>query len=147
MFNLVGYHLPPPPADQPNPMAQHEDCRLFFDKRLYTETLTKQDKTKRITFKTATDEDILSDLTQSDVRVLMLTEDELSRCGQFNRVFPSATSSQYLKYFDKPRYYNYLLDAWEQRYKDNRDEGIRRLCSLARFLDQPPTIITTTTIE
>uniref|UniRef100_A0A6G1SA67 Tubulin polyglutamylase TTLL4 n=1 Tax=Aceria tosichella TaxID=561515 RepID=A0A6G1SA67_9ACAR len=236
MFNLVGYHLPPPPADQPNPMTQYENCRLFFDKRLYTESLTKQDKLKHLkyqklfkqennhrrsvtpqhallvssatndqkeiinqmqqqpqqqqqeginangngngstmtsssqatayriqnnndtnknrditttkqdlvgslsddessAFRMADDGDILSVLTQSDIRVLMLAEDELSRCGQFKRVYPSATSSQYLKYFDKTRYYNLLLDAWEQRYKDNRMEGIRRLSSQASFLD------------
>lgn len=78
---------------------------------------------------------ILNDLTQEDMRVLMLTEDELSRCGQFKRVFPSATSNKYLKYFDKPRYYNLLLDAWEQKYKDDRLEGVSRLSNLANFLD------------
>lgn len=229
MFNLVGYHLPAPPPDQPNPMESHENCRLFFDKRLYTESLTKQDKLKHIRYQklfkldnnnrrsitpqqasasstvhnsnsacdhkhtittknqsqqgaandgidTTTsasqttcrvqnndinnrnretirpdggaasddessglrlvdDGDILSSLTQSDIRVLMLAEDELSRCGLFKRVFPSAESSQYLKYFDKPRYYNLLLDAWEQRYKDNRMEAIRRLSSEASFLE------------
>lgn len=80
-------------------------------------------------------ESILSNLTQSDVRVLMLAEDELSRCGQFRRVFPSATSSQYLKYFDKPRYYNLLLDAWEQKYNRKRLDGIKRLSKQATFLD------------
>lgn len=80
-------------------------------------------------------DNILSDLTESDLRVLMLAEDELSRCGQFKRVFPSKTSSKYLNYFDKPRYYNLLLDAWEQRYSDgNRMEGIKRLSNLAAFL-------------
>lgn len=77
---------------------------------------------------------ILSDLTQSDIRVLMLAEDELSRCGQFKRVFPCATSGHYLKYFDKPRYYNLLLDAWEQRYHNNRMEGIRILSKSASFM-------------
>lgn len=228
MFNLVGYHLPPPPVEQPNPMASHGECRLFFDERLYKEMLTKQDKIKHqkyqrlfklesnnsrrlitpqhatpttslideqhhngqsqqdqphanmlsrasvttttttsasqsltngiqnndinqirgtkqerttisddesSTSKSVDDEDILSNLTQSDIRVLMLAEDELSRCGQFKRVLPSTTSSKYLKYFDKPRYYNLLLDAWERRYGSDRIEGIKRLSSLAKFLD------------
>lgn len=78
---------------------------------------------------------ILNDLTQNDIRVLILAEDELSRSGQFKRVFPSSTSSKYLKYFDKPRYYNLLLDAWERKYKGNRLEGITRLSSLATFMD------------
>lgn len=78
---------------------------------------------------------ILNDLTQNDLRILMLAEDELSRSGQFTRVFPSPTSSKYLKYFDKPRYYNILLDAWERKYQDNRLEGIERISKLATFLD------------
>lgn len=159
MFNLVGYHLPPPPEDQPNPMSNYESCRIFFDKRLYTEDLTKQDKIKHLKFQKLHKEmvqsgdeeedasgtsrataataselsggDILNDLTHADIRILMLAEDELSRCGQFKRVFPSATSGQYLKYFDKPRYYNLLLEAWVRRYKDKPMEGIRRLADLA----------------
>lgn len=66
---------------------------------------------------------ILENLTPNDARILMLSEDELSRCGQFIRVFPSQTSHEYLSLFDKPRYSNLLLDAWERRYNQNRCEG------------------------
>lgn len=83
----------------------------------------------------STSDSILNDLTQNDLRILMLSEDELSRKGQFMRVFPSPTSSKYLKYFDKMRYYNILLDAWERRYHDNRLNGIERLSKLATFLN------------
>lgn len=217
MFNLVGYHLPPLPA-QSSPGQSFDDQKLFFNQQLYTSTLTKRDKLKHIKYQKlfklenkvrrsslqhqqadamlpeqrsrsaqpqetaahqvanqdsgcsdrenqqirlnennqpigdnvdqCSDEEsnilssrlissdsILSDLTQSDVRVLMLTEDELSRCGQFKRVFPSASSSRYLKYFDKPRYYNLLLDSWEQKYQTNRMEGVKHLSNLANFLN------------
>lgn len=80
-------------------------------------------------------ESILDDLSQNDIRVLMLAEDELSRCGRFRRIFPSATSAGYLKCFDKPRYYNLLLNAWEDKFRDDRLEGIKHLSVLANFLD------------
>lgn len=185
MFNLVGYHLPPPWPEVAGKLGDLNDERLFFDCRLYTENLTKRDKIKHLKYQklsrthnrqmqqeqssngsslsshqattneggvneqqpdgvSSSEEDsvslvskesILSDLSQSDVRVLMLTEDELSRCGNFRRVFPSSESSKYLRFFDRPRYYNLLLDAWEQKYRDNRPEGLKRLSNLAKFLD------------
>lgn len=79
-------------------------------------------------------ENILDDLTQNDIRILMISEDELSRKGDFIRVFPSSISSKYLRYFEKPRYYNLLLDAWEQSYQDRRLEGILNLSRNASFL-------------
>lgn len=87
------------------------------------------------TYKSNSCDNILNDLTQNDLRVLMLSEDELSRCGRFKRVFPSATSNKYLRYFDKVRYYNLLLDAWEKKYQDNRLEGIKRLSAQANFME------------
>ena len=150
MFNLVGYHLPPPNQTMRLKLGHLADQKSFFDSRLYQESLSKRDRIKHLKYQklfkqrieestsrraSISDESLLSDLSQSDARVLMLAEDELSRCGQFARVFPSANSSKYMKYFDKPRYYNLLLDAWEQKYKDNRLEGVRRLSNLAKFLE------------
>lgn len=83
----------------------------------------------------ATCECILTDLTQNDARILMLAEDELSRAGRFKRIFPSETSTKYLKYFDKARYYNLLLNSWEEKFRDNRLEGIKYLSDRAHFLD------------
>lgn len=218
MFNTVGYNLPPQKTEELFKLGKLQEHNIFFDRRLYIESLTKRDKTKHTKFqklfkvanehrktnrtpkvdkdlieksgpefersgcqtsqmpksvelelnlnrsnkieshdpnessssfnknrisddelnflKSASD-GILQDLTQNDIRVLMLAEDELSRCGRFKRVFPSANSSKYLIFFDKPRYYNLLLDAWEQRYKNNRLEGVKQLSMLANFLDGP----------
>lgn len=211
MFNTVGYNLPTVKTEDLTKLKKLRDHRLFFDRRLYMENLTKRDKLKQTKYqkvfkmltehrrshldkkstgnldqdidksdsqssqvpkaeeqksvgkesnknvtnescnlsdsgKTSDDDlntmkmsvdSILNELTQNDIRVLMLAEDELSRCGHFKRVFPTATSGKYLTYFDKPRYYNLLLDAWERRYKDNRLEGINHLSSMATFLDVP----------
>lgn len=130
MFNLVGYNLVQMPSEElPDGI---NDCGLFFDRRLYKEQLTKLDRFKRSKQFSG---NILDDLTQNDVRVLMLTEDEFSRRGNFQRIFPSKGSNRYLKYFDKPRYYNLLLDEWENTYRDNRAEGISRLTKLSSFLN------------
>ncbi|XP_048862885.1 tubulin polyglutamylase TTLL4 [Brienomyrus brachyistius] len=74
---------------------------------------------------------VLEGLTAEDIWTLAESEDELSRRGQFERVFPSPMSSRYLRFFEQPRYLNILLNQWEQKYWQNRDRGIsllQRLC-------------------
>ncbi|XP_042175984.1 tubulin polyglutamylase TTLL4 isoform X1 [Oncorhynchus tshawytscha] len=75
---------------------------------------------------------ILDVLTPEDVRVLAETEDELSRKGEFERVFPSHCSSRYLRFFKQPRYLNILLNQWETKYGQNRREGVCVLRSLCQ---------------
>ncbi|XP_047011881.1 tubulin polyglutamylase TTLL4 isoform X2 [Ictalurus punctatus] len=75
---------------------------------------------------------ILEVLTPDDVRVLAESEDELSRLGDFERIFPSPASSRYLRFFEQPRYLNLLLNQWEQKYSQNRSKGIELLRSLCQ---------------
>lgn len=42
---------------------------------------------------------------------------------RFQKVFPTTSSYKYHQYFDGPRYYNMLFDAWEYKYSNNRNEG------------------------
>lgn len=63
---------------------------------------------------------VLDVLTPEEIRVLAESEDELNRRGEFERVFPSPSSSRYLRFFECPRYLNILLDEWEQKYWNNR---------------------------
>lgn len=63
-------------------------------------------------------------LTADDVRVLAESEDELSRKGDFERVFPSHTSTRYLRFFEQQHYLNILLNQWEQKYWLNRSKGV-----------------------
>lgn len=72
---------------------------------------------------------VLDVLTPEDTRVLAESEDELSRRGEFERVFPSPASSRYLRFFECPRYLNILLDQWEQKYWNDRTK-CTFLCSL-----------------
>ncbi|ROJ66278.1 Tubulin polyglutamylase TTLL4 [Anabarilius grahami] len=73
---------------------------------------------------------ILDVLTPDDVRVLAESEDELSRKGDFERVFPSHASSRYLRFFEQPRYLNILLNQWEQKYWLSKSKGINLLRDL-----------------
>ncbi|NWV34355.1 TTLL4 polyglutamylase, partial [Grantiella picta] len=72
---------------------------------------------------------VLDILTPDDVRVLVETEDEYSRRGQFERVFPSHISMRYLHFFEQPRYFNILVTQWELKYYLNRHKGLELLKS------------------
>ncbi|XP_041329441.1 tubulin polyglutamylase TTLL4 [Pyrgilauda ruficollis] len=70
---------------------------------------------------------VLDILTPDDVRILVETEDEYSRRGQFERVFPSHISMRYLHFFEQPRYFNILVTQWELKYYLNRHKGLELL--------------------
>ena len=73
--------------------------------------------------------DILEELTPSDVRVLVHSEEELSQCETFERIFPTPDTGHYLQYIDT-NYYDLLLMAWERRYAKDRLAGHERLATL-----------------
>ncbi|KAM4836493.1 tubulin monoglutamylase TTLL4 [Thomomys bottae] len=67
---------------------------------------------------------VLDILTPDDVRILVEMEDEFSRRGQFERIFPTRISSRYLRFFEQPRYFNILTTQWEQKYHGNKLKGV-----------------------
>lgn len=89
-------------------------------------------------------ESIIETLTPDDVRQLILAEDELSQCEGFTRIFPGPNTYTYFPYFENPRYYNMLFDAWEAKYGEIRAEGVERLIQLCRnkvHLDVEPSAL------
>lgn len=73
----------------------------------------------------------------------MIGEDELARSAPLERIFPTANTHKYHRFIEHPRYYNRLLDAWENRYgaEGRRDEGIallRKFCQNKIHLCVPP---------
>ena len=46
------------------------------------------------------------------------------------RVYPNVDSKRYHKYFETPRYYNMLFDAWEHKYGTQRKAGKLNLVCL-----------------
>lgn len=77
-------------------------------------------------------EDLIETLTPDDVRQLILAEDELSQCYNFYRIYPTTSTHTYTPYFELPRYYNMLFDAWETKYHDDRSQAVARLVLLCR---------------
>ncbi len=66
---------------------------------------------------------ILDVITPDDLRILIETEDEFSRRGSFERIFPTNQTRKYLKYFETPRYYNILLNEWITKYHRLEERG------------------------
>lgn len=107
---------------------------LCYDRKLHVVTLSKPERLKHNNFtsKTITMREqyldpILENLTPDDIRCLIASEDELARCAPLERICPTSQSHRFIKFTEKPRYYNRLLDAWEHRYGHRRDEGIELL--------------------
>ncbi|XP_055710939.1 tubulin monoglutamylase TTLL4 isoform X2 [Phlebotomus papatasi] len=149
-LNTALYQVPPKlTEDKQQEVLQTLNLQgpLCMDKRMYTTTLAMSERIKHNHFisKELNREDylesILDTLTADDLRCLIITEEELSRCAPLERIFPAPNSHKYLTYMDQPRYYNRLLDAWETKYSGRRDEGIARLqelCAKKLHLKVPP---------
>ena len=120
-------------------MGYENISSLCFDRRLYIKEISKAEKVKQevILERAAAAAELecgllLDRLTPDDVRQLVVSEDELATSQRFTRIFPCAGSHHYFRFLERPRYYNLLLSAWEQRYGGiNREAGralLERLC-------------------
>ncbi|NXF11800.1 TTLL4 polyglutamylase, partial [Smithornis capensis] len=134
LLNLAGFVLPS--MDSMASRTQSSTCGLdsaLKEKCKPVPEHSKAEKMKRAYYlmKKIPDQDfystVLDILTPDDVRILVETEDEYSRRGQFERVFPSHISMRYLRFFEQPRYFNILLTQWELKYYLNRHKGLELL--------------------
>ncbi|XP_070832198.1 tubulin monoglutamylase TTLL4 [Chaetodon trifascialis] len=139
LLNLAGFRIPQKDVIAPCSSTSSSTSSLCGGNRERTKPdLSADEKVKRAFYLTQryADQDFLSTvldvLTPEDVRVLAESEDELNRLGQFERVFPSPSSSRYLRFFECPRYLNVLLDQWEQKHWNNRTKGIGLLTTLCQ---------------
>ncbi|XP_025833528.1 probable beta-tubulin polyglutamylase isoform X2 [Agrilus planipennis] len=127
LFNLAQFHVPP--------KVIKTGCNFeCYNSKLYSVHLFKKEQGKHMHFAAKERRDeyltaILEKLTGDDVRHLTQAEDELQVKGQFERIFPTASTHVYFQYME-PRYYNRLFDAWEHKYERNRTAGIKRLKDL-----------------
>jgi len=170
VFNMARYHIP----NKIKGVEQKEIGKkmglpnlpsLCLDKRLYVKEISKAERIKHDAIvdsvkmqvsaateggKTATPDAFLSPdwildrLTPDDTRQLVLSEEEFDTTRRFERIFPTADSHRYFKYFEKPRYYNLLLAAWEQKYSgENREAGrqvLHKLCANKHHLKVPANV-------
>ncbi|KAI5712289.1 hypothetical protein M8J75_007250 [Diaphorina citri] len=111
LFNIVGFHLPEKISTHNQKEFGLNHSNLLYDKRLYTPLLSNEERDKHVAF------------VQSESR-----EDYLHSIAEtFIKVFPTTTSHKYFQYFEGPRYYNMLFDAWEYAHHADRSKGIRIL--------------------
>lgn len=142
VLNTVGFHIPNKDFSSKMQKEVLEKCNISntkdccFNEEKYSRNLKQEERIKQTRHEHGywSQLTILNRLSIDDIKILTQSEDELSRCGNFTRIFPSKYSSKYLKYFEKPKYYNLLLDAWENKYNHNRNEGIKLLISLCKEL-------------
>ncbi|XP_048390622.1 tubulin polyglutamylase TTLL4 isoform X2 [Stegostoma tigrinum] len=129
LLNLAGFIIPS--KDEVTPTIKSTSSRPKNNE------LTADEKLKRVYYLSQKSppmrfySSLLDILTPDDIRMLMESEDEYNRRGQFERVFPCQHSSRYLRFFEQPRYFNILLDLWEQKYGQNREAGIDVLKELS----------------
>lgn len=109
---------------------------LTYEPRMYSRSCIEEDDVKRDRFsdkEVSRDsylESILQDMSPADVRLLVKAEEELNQCKGFTRLFPTATSHKYFKFFDGGvlPYNDKLLDAFEHHYSgQKRMDGINRI--------------------
>jgi len=139
-LNIAGFHVPisrPTSNSQsftPDPTEERQPL-LYHDNRIYNPNITNTERHKHFTYicKTGRKEyvdRILKELNPDDVRCLIIHEDEQARTGGYRKIFPTHETFKYFKFFEKKRYYNLLLDAWETKYHKNRAQGLQILQKL-----------------
>lgn len=156
VFNMARYHLP-------NKLRQstqrqlaeslgYGNTNLCLDKRLYLKEISKAERAKHDLWlstaassgSTVPPPGILDHLTPDDTRHLVVAEDELATSRRFSRIFPTEATDKYLKFMEKPRYYNLLLAAWEIKYMGiNREKGraiLTDLCNQKHHLRVPANV-------
>lgn len=142
-LNMVGFHIPVSKRFSDEELAaqlqlgQTSANPLFYDNRMYTPLITKNEKFKHYNFSNKFNrsdylDKILTDLTPDDVRHLIVYEDELTQLGSFEKIFPTTETHKYFKYMEKLRYHNLLLDAWEAKYHNTRHKGVQLLRNLCQ---------------
>ncbi|RVE57802.1 hypothetical protein OJAV_G00202890 [Oryzias javanicus] len=136
LLNLAGFRLPQREEEvSPCSSASSSTSSLSGDGSKPAVSADERVKRSFYLSQRYADQDLLASvldvLTPEDVRVLAESEDELSRRGDFERIFPSPSSSRYLRFFETQRYFNILLDQWEQKYWNDwtkRVDLLKALC-------------------
>ncbi|XP_007909551.1 tubulin polyglutamylase TTLL4 isoform X2 [Callorhinchus milii] len=137
LLNLAGFVLPNKEEVTANSKGSNSNSGGSITRAISSNLeLSADEKLKRVYFLSQKPSNLefsaslLEILTPDDVRMLVETEDENNRRGHFERIFPSVDSSRYLRFFEQTRYFNILLDQWEQKYGVHRKPGIELLREL-----------------
>jgi tubulin polyglutamylase TTLL4 len=129
MFNIVGFHVSKDVASK-NQKAVLKKIGLeklgvtniCFDEKMYSKIKSDDDVNKQNKFKTDKlscekyISNILDDISSSDARIIIRSEDELSHTVSWTRIFPTPSTHPYLQFLSSPSYPDHLLDTWEGEY-------------------------------
>jgi len=158
VFNMARYHIPnrlrlQEQREIAEKMGYSNMPSLCHERRLYVKEISKAEKSKHDCFvnqyavnpdQSSVPMGLLDQLTPDDTRHLIVSEDELATSRRFTRIFPTNQTHKYLRFMDKPKYYNLLLSAWEQRYNGmNREAGrsiLEKLCLSKHHLKVPANV-------
>ena len=66
--------------------------------------------------------DLCDDISLADLQMLAESEDELSQCDQWTRIFPTHQSDHYLQFYSNIPPADELLQAWELKYGGNNED-------------------------
>jgi len=146
MFNIVGMHLP---REIGNKCQRVLEDKLSLKKsplgsfscnyKLYTRIRSEREKEKICKYVMSEEHKpnyratILNDLTPSDIRTLVHTEEELSQTKDWTRLLPNDKDTDYLQFLSRFSYSDRLLDAWNVKYGGShhkREEGLKILADL-----------------
>uniref|UniRef100_A0A915Q6C7 Tubulin-tyrosine ligase n=1 Tax=Setaria digitata TaxID=48799 RepID=A0A915Q6C7_9BILA len=124
VLNLCGIQIPPDMTDKSSTLAM--DYRVkSFDGNKNEEDLKKERYHLEYFKKNGKiDRRILDELTGYDARILIDFEDELDRSGNFDLIFPTAETIDYVKYYNSPLTYSNLLLAQWQMEQGNRGREV-----------------------
>jgi tubulin polyglutamylase TTLL4 len=115
LLNIAGLRLP------------QKDTHLTTERQHRQQSVEERQKHSHFLQRTLPEcerRNILDKLTSEDVAVLAQTEDEFSRRGMFERVYPSHQSTRYRHFFESEKYYNILLEQWLLKYHRSPARGI-----------------------
>ena len=147
MFNIVGFHTPNIPENQDN----FKNIKKFspYDNRFYSSLKSSEEQHKIERFSSQYFsrecylEKILYNLTPSDVRIILRSEDELSQAKSWTRIFPTSNTHPYLQFLTSPSYSDQLMDAWEDKFgtcQGERERGhelLENFCKKMYHLEVP----------
>jgi len=129
-YNVAGFHFTGKPTSKQKQvlMEKYNLQTLDFEPNLYSRNKTEEQEEKEEYYNEEGLQredymDILDDLSPRDVRLLIRAEEELNQCKHYTRIFPTHDSNKFLPFLLPPTYSDYLLDAWEAKFANNREVG------------------------
>ena len=103
MFNIVGLNIPKSVAAKTDISVNHQKVMTNGDLKMTRD-----------------------DLSVDDLRMLAVSEDELSQCDQWTRIFPTSHTESCLQFYSRIPHRDRLLQSWETQYggsEQSREAG------------------------